>query len=207
MNYTEIIDLALSYSDRESDPEIPDNMDKFLRIVEARLNRKFRVGSMSTRSIIDLSLLPTPQEYFGFPPNFGGLRDIEWQEELTRCSYTYISPEQMNNVVTNNRTGNTLYYTIVACQFQVYPVKETGTFEIIYYQKVAPLTAGDTTNWISIGNPDAYVFGLIVEISAFAKDKEATALWELRFQTAMAEIDEEDKTDRWSGTPLQVRTG
>ena len=208
MDYDTIIALALSYADRESDAEIPLKMDSFLRITESRSNRAFRIGDQSARATIDLSTGDVDQEYFGLPADFGGLRDIEYKSGTSRATFHYLSPEQMNERYTANQTGSKLYYTIIAKQIHIWPVSsQSGTIEIVYYQRVPALTAIASTNWLSDDNPDAYLFGLMVEISAFVKDKEATVLWDTRFKESLSEIENDDLQERWSGTALQTRVG
>lgn len=213
MNYTDIKELALSYADRE-DPEVIDRIDNFIEIVEARINRQLKVGDLSNRAIIDLDEMDIEenQEYFGLPPDFGGLRTIEMQtsDTLKRRTMKYINPEQMSNLVTsvaNSKPGTQVYYSIVAQQLQINPPQDTGVIEILYYQKLVPLTAAAPTNWLGDINPDCYVFGILVEIGAFTKDKDAAELWDIRFRAAVEEIDTEDAENRWSGPPLEMKLG
>jgi len=212
MDYSDITSLALSYADRE-DNEVIDRIDNFISIVEARVNRALRVGGMVYRATVDLSTVGAAnEEYFGFPDNFGSLRDIEIQNGSARTTMSYLSPEQMNQMITAGASGYTgpkLYYTIIAQQFQIYPTFDQGTMEIIYYQKLIPLTSTPptNTNWLSEMNPDGYIFGILVEISSFVKDKESASLWDGRFKETIASIIEEDGKDRWSGTALITRVG
>jgi hypothetical protein len=213
MDKSDIIELSLFYSDRASDVELPSNLDKFLRIVEARVNRAFRVGKQSMRASIDLASAPADQQYFSMPSDFGGLRDIQHNSETDGDGNTgittmhYVSPEQMNNYINCNYNGRRIFYTLIANQVQVFPIKDTGTMEIVYYQKIAPLINDTDTNWLSDESPDAYVFGMMVEISAFTKNADSSQLWNGRFTDTLTEIDNDDKQDRWSGTALQVRLG
>lgn len=203
MNYSDIKTIALSYADRENDTEILSRMDNFIGIVEARVNRVLRVSGMSMRA----TLPAVDQEYYGLPSDFGGLRDAEYQNaDGFKCTLKYLSPDLMNGV---SNIGNTvfIYYTIVAGQLQIQPIKDTGTFEIVYYQKVPGLTAGNTTNWLGDDNPDCYIFGLIVEISSFVKDGKAAILWDERFKAVLDEIEREDQIVRWSGPSLQTYNG
>lgn len=207
MVYDEIVALALSYADRE-DEEVTSKIDSFIKIVEARVNRKLRVFDMSVRATLPLV---EDQEYYGLPPDFGGLRDIEIvaSPDSGRQTLKYMSPEQLNNQQRASKTGQLqgqIYYTLVARQLQIFPPR-TGTLEIIYYQKLIPLTESAPDNWLSFNNPDGYIFGILTEISAFVKDKEATALWNGRYVDTIAEIELEDADNRWSGTALEVRVG
>ena len=134
MTYDEIVQAALSYADRV-DTETMSQMDIFLRVVEARINRKIKTQEMSVRS--QLTLIEG-QEYYALPNDYGGMRDIEIRptnSSYKRIPSSYLNPEQFDNAVTNNLNEN--YYTIVAGQIQIYPTKPAGyILEIIYYRKL-----------------------------------------------------------------------
>lgn len=211
MNYTEIVDLALSFADRE-DTEVTSRIDQFLLMVESRINRKLKVSDMSTRSVVDLTTTAPDQEYFQLPDDFGGLRDIEVNSASggKRRTLAYLNPEQMNNrasAAQEGRNGPKIYYTIVARQIQIYPPQQDGFLEIVYYQRIMPLTPTDPNNWISDETPDAYIFGLLTEISSYTKDADAFAIWKGRFDEALDELSLDDSEMRWSGSPLTTKVG
>ena len=204
MNYTEIINLALSYSDR-TDSDITARMGDFVHIVEARINRAIRVNQMSTRSIV---VTLKDQQYIGLPKDFAGIRDIEVKEKTAVKGTTvhYINPEQMNGAVQVDGSGN-IYYTIISNQIQLFPAQDDKLLEIVYYRLLDHLDIGNDTNWLSLRYPDCYVFGLIVEIESFVKNPTGAEMWNKRFESALAEISHEDQIDRWSGTPLTIKVG
>ena len=209
MNYTDIRTLSLSYADRQDD-EVVNRIDNFLEVVEARINRALKVSNMSIRSTLPLVV---DQEYYGLPSDFGGFRDIQINTAVTpettqrRKTLKYLNPEQMNHRSNSNSGFDQIYYTLAAQQLQIFPPQPTGDLEIIYYQKLVPLSVANPENWMSTFNPDGYIFGVLVEISSFVKDAEASALWDGRFQTVLGEIEAEDGKQRWSGTPLEVKCG
>ena len=206
MNYTEITQTALGYADRE-DVEVTDNVDNFLRVCESRINQRLSVQEMAVRS-----QLPTveDQEFYGLPSDFKSLRSIQYNANNTAGVTTleYLNPAHSN--AANQIDGvSTHFYTIIANQVKVSPPPAAGVLEIVYHRKLPPLVAaGDNaTNWLSDGYPEIYIFGLLVEISAFTKDKAAVDIWEARFQSAMEALSDEDSVSRWSGTPLRIRRG
>lgn len=209
MNFTEITELALAYADREDD-EVTTRMDKFILLVESRINRKLKTLDMSVRSTIDLVANPN-QEYYQLPDDFGGLRDIEVRTTNRRRTLTYLNPEQMNNRITAGQSDGLndgkIYYTVIARQIQIFPLQSDGFLEIIYYQRVPNLTAADPNNFISDEFPDTYIHGIVQEISAFAKDADAFKIWKGRFDESLDEIQVEDRENRWSGTPLTAKVG
>jgi hypothetical protein len=212
MNYSEIVALSLSYSDRE-DAEVSDRINDFIEITEARINRLLEVRKMATRSTITTV---ADQIYYGLPSNFSGLRDIEIYGTTTaptssdfRQTLQYVTPEQMNQRTATPAASTSaysqIYYTIVADQIQIHPAQDGRTMEIVYYQNVPNLNVVDTTNWLTDSAPDAYVFGILTEINAFVKDAATSDLWNTRFLGVMNQLSQDDAKDRWSGQPLQMR--
>lgn len=204
MMYAVVIQSALDYADREDD-EVIDKMDTFLRIVESRINKALEVGDMSVRSTITTI---DGQEYYALPDDFGGLRDIEIKEDADstdRQTPEYLSPAQMNAHAAD--TSGSVNYTIIANQIQIYPPQDGSVLEIVYYQRLVGLDSTNTENWVSAANPDAYIFGLLVEISAFVKNVDALSIWEGRFKQSLSEITDKDRRIRWSGNPLTVSRG
>ena len=209
MNYAEIVDMALSFADRE-DNEVTSRVDKFIFMAEARINRAFKVGDMSARATIDLTLADTNQRYFALPSDFDGLRSIKIVTGAAEMNLKRLNPEQMTNRVNSQSAGiggEQIYFNIVAKQIQIFPPNNTGVMEINYYQKVPNLNATDDSNWLSEDNPDCYITAVVAEISAFAKDADAYAIWDGRFKESISEIDLDDQRERWSGTPMEVKVG
>jgi len=207
MNYEQVKQAALQYADKDKSSHVIANMDTFLRVVESRVNRILKVTKMVTRATVPLL---AGQEYYGLPADFAGVRDVEIRTNLTssdRTTLIYLNPEQMNAL--SSKSGVTLAYTIVADQIHIYPAQENKLMEITYYQRLPELsgTSGKTENWLSTYQPDAYIFGLLVEISSFLKDMESSQMWEQRFAASIQNIGKDDAVSRWSGTPLTIKVG
>ena len=197
MNYEQIRTLALSYSDRE-DEEVISRIDDFILMAEARFNRAFEVGDMATRAVLTLV---EGLDYYPLPPDFAGLRGIT----IDGCNTPeYLTIEQVNEAALTG--ADTLSYTIIGNQLWINP-GQSAPVEIVYYQKIRNLSEADPTNWISNDFPDAYIFGILVEINSFVKDGESMQHWDTRFKETVQQMDYSDKIRRWSGTSLQTRTG
>ena len=205
MNYDDIKSAALQYADKDKASHVIDNIDWFLRVVESRISRTLKISKMTARATLPLL---QDQEYYGLPDDFAGVRDVEIRTDLTsrdRTTLRYLSPEQMNTQAANS--GVTLSYTIIANQIQIFPPQADKLLEIVYYQRIPELKSAAPVNWLSNYNPDAYIFGLLVEISSFLKDDNATQMWESRFQGSISGITHDDAITRWSGTALTIKAG
>lgn len=201
MNYKDIVDASKAYTDRY-DEELADSMKSFTRVVEAKINNALRTGDQSVRAQI---WLRTGEEYYGLPCDWGGARDVEIMHEGQQHGRTlvYLAPEEMNKL--SRQHGEHNYYTIIAGQIQVAPPADHQILEIVYYQRLPELSEDGDTNWLTGKNPDAYIFGLCTEISAFAKDPMQFEVWKQRFNEAMIDITQEDQVTRWSGPSLRTQ--
>lgn len=205
MNYKEIVDAAKAYTDRY-DAELASSMTAFTRVVEAKINNALRTGEQSVRAQI---WLKTGEEYYGLPCDFGGFRDVEILHEGQQHGRTlvYLAPEEMNKLSRENSSdrGRHHYYTVIAGQIQVAPPADHQVLEVVYYQRLPEINEDGDTNWLTEKNPDAYIFGLCTEISAFAKDETSFMTYDARFKEALGNITQEDQVSRWSGPALRVQ--
>jgi len=204
MNLKEIMTAAQAYCDRY-DEELVTSMPSFLKVVEGKINNALRVGDQSIRSQI---YLERDSEYYGLPSDWGGARDVEilHQGQQHGRTLTYLAPEEMNKLSRKNGGRNRHnYYTIIANQIQVAPPTDNEILEIVYYQRLPALEKDTDTNWLTEKNPDAYIFGLCTEISAFAKDITSYETYKARFAESMIDITMEDQVQRWSGPALRVQ--
>ena len=204
MNLKEITTAAQAYCDRY-DEELVTSMPSFLKVVEGKINNALRVGDQSIRSQI---YLERDNEYYGLPSDWGGARDVEilHQGQQHGRTLTYLAPEEMNKLSRKNGGRNRHnYYTIIANQIQIAPPSDNEILEIVYYQRLPALEGDTASNWLTEKNPDAYIFGLCTEISAFAKDVASYETYKARFAESMIDITMEDQVQRWSGPALRVQ--
>lgn len=206
MNYKEIVTAAQAYTDRY-DQELVEAMPSFTRVVEGKINNALRTGDQAVRAQI---WLLRDQEYYGLPSDWGGARDVEILQDGTKTggrTLTYLAPEEMNKLSRSPSRPHHRhnYYTIIAGQIQVAPPTDNEVLEIVYYQRLPALTQDDDINWLTEKNPDAYIFGLCTEISAFAKDSASYETYKMRFSESMMDITMEDQVTRWSGPAMRVQ--
>lgn len=206
MNYKEIITAAQAYTDRY-DEELVNAMPAFTRVIEGKINNALRTGDQSVRAQI---WLQRGEEYYTLPCDWGGARDVEILHDGQQHGRTlvYLAPEEMNKLSRQNDSsarGRHNYYTIIAGQIQIAPPADNEVLEVVYYQRLPALMNDGDSNWLTEKNPDAYIFGLCTEISAFAKDEMAFASYQQRFMDSLMDITMEDQVTRWSGPALRVQ--
>lgn len=212
MNYKQIKESAQGYVDRY-DAELVNAIPGFTKVVESKINSALKTGEQSVRAQI---WLERNKEYYGLPDDWGGFRDVELVRKGSQSlnegtgyhpvggmTLIYVNPEQMNGT---SRKEKQRYYTVIANQIQVAPPTDNDILEVVYYQRVPPLTNDTDVNWLTEKHPDSYIFGLCAEISAFAKDAVGFELYKMRFAEAIADIAMDDQVTRWSGPSLRTYT-
>lgn len=206
MNYTDLVEAAKAYADR-NDVEVTGQIDTFILMVESRINRVLKTREQSARSYTPTV---TDQEYYSLPTDFAGMRNIQVNSLLpivphTTLSYKYLTPEQFDNKRDEVYNGQP-YFTLIANQLQIWPTLDAGqSIEMVYYQKVPNLNSTDTNNWLSDSHPDIYLAGITAEIEMFAKNYDVGKIWYDRMSKAINELDQSDIDERWSGVSLETR--
>jgi hypothetical protein len=211
MTYDEIVTTSLAYADR-TDTAVTSRINLFMQMVESRINRLLVIEDMSIRYTF-----PAPNPTNGrytLPLDFSAIQDIAivgLVDTTDRQTLSLINPEQMNTATSNTNIDSSLkhFYQILGSQLIIQPpvVDGVSALEIVYYGNIVPLTSTVTTNWLSNNHPDLYINGILVEINAFVKDPDATALWDGRFKQVIGELMDADNVLVYSGTPLQTRIG
>jgi len=81
-------------------------------------------------------------------------------------------------------------FTIEGNTFKVRPVDDRGgAYELHYYRKIPTLTGSDlNTNWLLAEYPNAYLFGVLVELAAVQRNTEMAQLYKARRDEVFAEI-------------------
>ena len=210
MDYTEITGLARDYSDRKNDPEVLAAVDSFLRIIEAKINRRLAVQkAIDTKNI----KLYANQAFYDLPLDCLSIADLYFKsliDDKKRVTLEYRPPAKLND---HTREGDKReFYTIIGNRIRISPIPNEDfaaqfTLGVDFYLRVAPLTRENPSNYISVFNIDCYLFGMMAEINAFVKDAEAFILWDNRFNTVIDEIDVQNVKVKTGGGPQVMRLG
>ena len=183
MDYNQIVLAAKAYADR-NDIEVNSNIDNFILLAEAKINRVLKTAGQSKR-VYTASV--DNREFYTLPDEYNGMRTIHFNsgavdsENSDTIQMFYITPEQVVDMQQRAEYGDKLYFTIINNQVQVVPTLPSGgTIEMVFYRKVPNLSASNTENWASIDHPDIYISAITAEIELFAKNYDAATLWNSR---------------------------
>ena len=65
-------------------------------------------------------------------------------------------------------------------------------FEVLFYQRVQPLSSSNQTNWFTVYAPQALLYGSLLQAMPFLKNDERTAMWQQQYTAIMQTLKNED---------------
>jgi len=65
-------------------------------------------------------------------------------------------------------------------------------FEVLFYQRVQPLSSSNQTNWFTVYAPQALLYGSLLQAMPFLKNDERTAMWQQQYTAIMQTLKSED---------------
>lgn len=177
--------------------DLTDKIPDFINLAEARMRRLLRDNvNLAASTQITFS-----SAYANLPDDFNGVVSLS-AGTVSRGRLRYITVAEFSDRPPQG--GLPCEYTVFNGQIAVWPGPgEATTLTLRYTQRFDLLNLG--SNWILDNHPDAYLFGALVEASAFMVEDERIGLWQSRFNDVMDEINREGVSNAMSG-PLQVKS-
>lgn len=196
-DYASLRDLIARYMDRD---DLDNDLPNFISIIEAECNRVLRAVNQETKTIWVIS-----DETYSLPDDFRKLRKIHIEGEPDQ-PLTEISPVAAPMIYSGEKGTPRSYWLEGRVMTLAPPPAESTAFRVTYYTRIPPLTSSSAVNWLLEEHPDIYVWGVLREAASFIRDPEAIGFSDQRFNSAIQQLQQESRNDRWGGGPL-VPTG
>ena len=194
-NYTE---LQASVADFLNRSDLTSVIPDFVTMAEADLNRTLRVREMSVRT-----QAPINSQYVKLPVDFLGMRNIDLLTDPV-TPMTYKNLQNLDIHRAGDATGKPIYYSIIQNNIEFAPAPDGDyTIEIVYYQKVPPLSA-NTTNWLLDAHPDAYLYGTLQHSAPYLQSDERVGIWAGKYQQIIEQIITSDERAKFSGSTPSI---
>jgi len=205
MNYTDIVNTALTYADRSDDTDLVNLIPSIVPIVEARINKVLSTYNMSTEYA---SPMGSGSFEFSLPSGFDGVNTIKIRNISTGSIskvLTRIPADALYTLQANSISQD--LYTIENNKIIVL-TEETDEYELVLnFTQSVPSLYANSTNWLADLHCDCYIFGIVAEIYSYVKNKEGFESWNTRFNESLTNIQVNADKDEWNGAPLVIRMG
>ena len=140
-----------------------------IALAEADMGDKLRVSEMEARTALTLDA-----EYVDLP--------ADWLQTI-RLTYNGASHRILD--LANPREadqwvavpGEPRIYSVEGLQLRFFPTPSSGTADLQYYQRIPALSDSNTTNWLLVRAPDAYLYGALVHSAPYLQEDARIATW------------------------------
>ena len=188
--YDNLVTAVLSYLERQ-DPAVLAQLPVAISLAEFDIATKLKtLGQLSVAEFaMPLSnVIQKPARWrktTSMSVTVGGVR-----RPVLQRKYEYVQ----NYVASGAPPGPPLYYAdydydhwlVGPTPDQTYPA------EVLYYDRVEPLSSSNQTNWITNNAPQAMLFGTLLQMQSFVKSDARIAVFAQVYEDAMGALKQED---------------
>ena len=200
MTYSELKTNIANYLNRS---DLTSFLDIFIDNTEAELNRRLR-----TKDMVKRATATADSQYLALP--------TDWLEainvEITSNNFRPLFQQSIESLdvyrqANDNVTGSPIYFVVVDKSLELAPTPDTSyTLQLTYYGSVDALSDSQTTNFVSTGHPDVYLYGALKHASIFLMEDERVPLFTAQFEKALEEMRlEQEKAEFGKGSLIQRR--
>ena len=177
--------------------------DDFIKLAEADFNSKLRVRAMIAQVSITVNA-----ETVSLPTDFLQIRDFYTLSGQTKTPLVYTTPASMDTTTGTSTTGKPTSFTILGDTIRFSPVPDASYTAIMnYFKKFPTLSTTNTTNYILASHPAIYLYGALFHAANFLGgiNPQQVQTWQQMYATAMERLEQNDREDQFSGSPLVQR--
>lgn len=182
-DYTELKSEIARWLDRD---DLTADIPGFIQLAEAEIQRVLR--RTSKRQTITIS-----EETTSLPTTVAELRSIHLVTSSVSLDkpISIVTPEMLAEVRARNMVaGRPRFASIIGSNIVVSPAPDdVYAAEIVYFEKLTPLSDTQTINTVLTEAPDAYLFGSLAQAAAFLEHDERLPVWETKFNRALAQLE------------------
>jgi hypothetical protein len=105
---------------------------------------------------------------------------------------------ELRNV--QGQTSNPTYY--LSGSNLVFTSNAPDTVDVLYYSKLPALQADSDSNWLLLGYPHLYMYGVTAELGIPLQDSSIVQLNKALYESALGELKDADLGRRWGGASI-----
>ena len=183
--------------------DLTDVIDSFIDSTESEFNRRLRVKGMIKRATATLD-----SQYISVPTDWLEAINIQIDSgDFSPLFQQSIESLDVYRKSNDNVTGQPIYFALVDDSIEFAPTPDGSyTVQLTYYGKIDALSDSNTSNFLSTGYPDAYLYGSLKHASIYLMEDERVPLFTAQFEKALEEMRlEQEKAEFAKGSLMQRR--
>jgi hypothetical protein len=197
-NFSNYAGLQAAVADWLNRPDLDVEIPNFIRLIEAKFQRKFKnVTNLSGTNTSNFLLAANPDIYLygtllqSAPYLKDDPRIPVWEQILTQLMAEIRIPDTASNFT--NYSGlqasiaDWLNRPDLANAIPNF-IKLTEAKLQRRFVGVTSLSVSNTTNWVLTSHPDAYLYGALLEAEPYLVDDARIAIWKTAFETVLTDI-------------------
>jgi hypothetical protein len=192
MTYDSLNTMVLQYLER-SDAAVVEAIPTFITLAEFEIAQQIKtLGQMQVVSSTMTINNPVIQK----PARWRKTVSMEVSTAGAKSPVLLRKYEYLKSYTPNaTTTGLPLFYADYDYDhWLVAPTPDQAySFEVLYYERIAPLSSANQTNWITQNAPNAMLFGTLLQAMPFLKN-DARQIFQQKYQEALAALKAEDVT-------------
>ena len=190
MTYDNLVSDVQKYMER-NDASFVDQIPELIGLAEqalaAELKTLLQLVVVETTLLAGQYILQKPARWrktVSFNVTVAGKR----QPVLLR-KYEYLINYSQDNTV----TGPPLYYSDTSWDWwYISPTPDQAyTFEVLYYERIEPLSSENQTNWLTRNAPNAMLYGTLLQAMPFLKNDQRQ-IFQQKYMEALQALKTED---------------
>lgn len=194
-DYTSLQTELQNYAARD---DLSTEVQTFIAQGESRIYRDLRVIDMEVTSSQTIT-----NNAFALPSDYLEMRNLYVTDSTGAYLYELIrrSPAWLRGTYgIQSAQGTPQYYAREGQNIIVGPYPDASyPVSMLYYSRLASLSATNTTNWLTSKNPDLIFAAAMVELANYTQNDSATQYWEGKYNQVRDDVKLADKRERMSG--------
>lgn len=192
MTYDSLNTTVLQYLERR-DPAVVEAIPTFITLAEFEISQQIK--TLGQMQVVE-STMEIGNPVIQKPARWRKTVSMEVSSGGSKSPVLLRKYEYLKSYTPNTTTtGLPLFYAdydydhwlVAPTPDQAYP------FEVLYYERIAPLSSANQTNWITQNAPNAMLFGTLLHAMPFLKN-DARQIFQQKYQEALASLKAEDVT-------------
>lgn len=190
--YSDLVSAVGDWLDRT---DLAARSADFIRLTESRLNRLLDDPDMEVTVTLTAS-----SAFTTLPIDFGEMVSIS----TGNGPLAQVGPVEFAGY-DHTVSGNPRVYNIVERAIAFAPANNTASITLVYRRSIPPISSVNATNWLIERAPDVYLYGALVQASAFLSEDDRVGLWKSAFDEAIAELKADAGRRKWGSGPIAPR--